>query len=183
MNKRKFIIRALLIVLFLFSVFLLLKYSKFSIEELTPENIRSFAHDNIVIILIVMFFIMFLQNLLNFFPIILVITANAALFGLWKGFLFSLTCSVIASTIIFLVIRYIFCDIKAPSNYKKYAEKIEKHGFWFVLVARLVPIFPTNIINITSGLSSIKPRHYIIATLLGHALYSLLISSASISIF
>jgi uncharacterized membrane protein YdjX (TVP38/TMEM64 family) len=183
MNKNKIITRALILFGALFTIFIVFQILGVDIENISDEHIKELAHDNIYLLLIILFGIMFLQNLLNFFPIVLVISLNVSLLGLWGGYLFSLFCSVVASTIIFLVIRYMFIDMKAAPKYEKYTKKIEKNGFLYVLIARLIPIMPTNVINIASGLSSIKLRHYTLATILGHAIYSFIIAAASFNIF
>ena len=183
MYKYKFIIRVVILVGALFTIFILFQVLGIDIENLSDENIKELAHDNIYLLLIILFGIMFLQNLLNFFPIVLVISLNVSLLGLWGGYLFSLFCSVVASTIIFLIIRYMFIEMKAAPKYEKYTKKIEKNGFLYVLIARLIPIMPTNVINIASGLSSIKLGHYTFATILGHAIYSFIIASLSFNIF
>lgn len=182
MNKNKFIIRAIILTIALIAIFVMLKISGIDIENISDEHIKEMAHDNIYLLLTILFGIMFLQNLLNFFPIILVITLNVSILGLWGGYLFSLFCTVIASTIIFLVIRYMFIDMKAAPKYEKYTEKIGKNGFLYVFIARLIPIMPTNVINIASGLSSIRLTHYVLATILGHAIYIFIISAASFNI-
>jgi len=183
MNKNKYLIRSLLIVGALFTVFFVLQKMGVDIENVSEENIKDLASDNIYLLLTILFGIMFLQNLLNFFPIVIAISFNVSLLGLWTGYLFSLFCSVVASTIIFLFIRYMFIDMKAAPKYEKYTSKIGKNGFLYVLIARLIPIMPTNVINIASGLSSIKLSHYTLATLLGHAIYSFIIAAASFNIF
>ena len=183
MTKNKYLTRGILLFSALIASFVLLEISGVNIEDISDEHIKDLAKDNIYLLLTILFGIMFLQNLLNFFPIVLVISLNVSLLGLWGGYLFSLFCSVIASTIIFLVIRNMFSDMKAAPKYEKYTEKIGKNGFLYVLIARLIPIMPTNVINIASGLSSIKLTHYTLATILGHAIYSLIISAASFNIF
>lgn len=183
MLKRKLLLRVLVITFIISSLFAFIQTSNLQLDNLTPERIRAISNNNIFLILFVMFGIMFLQNLLNLVPIILVMSANVALFGLWKGFLFSLICSVVASTIIFIIFRYVFKEFKAPSKFDSYRDKIEKNGFLYVLIARLIPIMPTNIINMVSGVSSIKLSHYILATIIGNGIYALIISSALFSLF
>ena len=183
MNKNKFIVRAIILICFLLTIFGIFQILGIEIENISEEHIKDLAHDNIYLLLTILFGIMILQNLLNFFPIVLVISLNVSILGLWGGYLFSLLCSVVASTIIFIIIRYMFIDMKATAKYEKYTKKIEKNGFLYVLIARLIPIMPTNVINIASGLSSIKLTHYTLATILGHAIYSFIIAAASFNIF
>ena len=123
---------------------------------------------------------MSLQNLFTFIPLILVITINIALFGFWKGYFYSCFCSVIGSTAIFLSIRYLFPTLFSSTKLQKYEQKVEKNGFLFVLSGRILPFLPTNLINIISGLSSMKLSHFIFATTLGNMIYGFVLASVSL---
>ena len=182
MNKRKLIFRVIGYVAFVLCLFFLLKRSGLTVADLTPETIQTLAHNNILLILLIMLVIMVMQNLFTFIPLVLVIATNITLFGFWYGYLYGCFCSVIGSTVIFLSIRYLFQDAFSNSKTKKYQEKIEKNGFLFVLSGRVLPFMPTNLINIASGLSSIKTSHFVIATTIGNMIYGLVLASASFSI-
>lgn len=182
MNKRKLIIRVAAYLAFVLCLFLLLKQSGLTVSDITPETIRTIAHDNIFLILLIMLVIMILQNLFTFIPLILVITANITLLGFWHGYLYGCLCSVIGSTVIFLSIRYVFHGIFKDSKLKQYQEKIEEKGFLFVLMGRIFPFVPTNLINIASGLSSIKTLQFVLATTIGNMIYGFVLSSASFSV-
>ncbi len=41
------------------------------------------------------------------------------------------------------------------------------HGFWGLLVLRLIPLVPFNALNVGSGLTAIRWRHYALATAIG----------------
>lgn len=183
MISKKLWLRITSIVITLLILLAILFYLNINGENVSAERLEEIAHDNLIILLILLLIIMFVQNLLNFIPIVVVMSLNVTLLGLWYGYLFSLLTSVTSSTIIFYSFRIIFIDFKANEKYEKYTKKIEKNGFLFVLIARLIPVMPTNVINIAAGLSSIKPRHFIFATLIGNAIYTLLISIASFNIF
>lgn len=182
MNKRKLIFRVIGYVAFVLCLFFLLKRSGLTVADLNPETIQTLAHNNILLILLIMLVIMVMQNLFTFIPLVLVIATNITLFGFWHGYLYGCFCSVIGSTLIFLSIRYLFQDAFSNSKTKKYQEKIEKNGFLFVLSGRVLPFMPTNLINIASGLSSIKTSHFVIATTVGNMIYGLVLASASFSI-
>lgn len=182
MNRHKLISRIILYLIFVLFVFLLLKSTGLKVADLSPEMILSLAHDRLFIVLLMMLFIMILQNLFTFIPLILVITINISLFGFWPGYLYSTCCSVVGSTLIFLTIRYVFPNSFANTSFKKYEEKIKKNGFRFVLFGRILPFLPTNLINIVSGLSSIKLTHFISATTIGNLVYGLILSTASFSL-
>lgn len=182
MNKRKLIIRVIGYITFILCLLFLLKSSGLTVADLTPDTIRTLAHNNILLLLIIMLIIMTLQNIFTFIPLILVITANITLFGFWKGYLYGSLCSVIGSTLVFLSIRHLFHDISSNPKIQQFQEKIEKRGFVFVLMGRIFPFMPTNLINIASGLSSIKTLHFIFATAVGNLIYGLVLSSVSFSV-
>lgn len=180
MNKRKLIIRIGGYLAFLLFLFYLVRSSGYTVADLTPDTIREIAHDDIGLIMLIMLVIMTLQNIFTFIPLILVITANITLFGFLEGYLYGCFCSVIGSTLVFLSIRYLFRDVFAGSpKIQQFQAKIEKNGFTYVLFGRILPLMPTNLINITSGLSSIRTTHFVLATTIGNLVYGLVLSSLS----
>ncbi|WP_218081693.1 TVP38/TMEM64 family protein [Anthocerotibacter panamensis] len=46
-------------------------------------------------------------------------------------------------------------------------EQLAAEGFWYVLSTRLTPFLPFNFLNYLYGLTKVKPKTYILATLLG----------------
>jgi uncharacterized membrane protein YdjX (TVP38/TMEM64 family) len=96
----------------------------------------------------------------------------APLFGFWKGLLLVVLASNLGCQITFFISRFLGKDvvqkwIKPDSFLEKASAKIEKNGFLFMLYVRLLPIFPFNVVNYLSGLTTIRYRDYTLATLLG----------------
>lgn len=182
MNRRKLLIRVGCYMTIVLALFFTLKQTGIKVSDLSADTILAIAQNNMILILLTMLVIMILQNLFTFIPLVLVITLNISLLGFWFGYLYSCLCSVIGSTLIFLSIRYMFPNLFSHSKLKMYEEKIKENGFRFVLFGRIFPFLPTNLINITSGLSSIKLSHFIAATTLGNMIYGFFLSSASISV-
>ncbi len=182
MKKRTLFFRGICYIASILSILLILYKSGIRVSDLSPETILKISHHNMILVLIIMLVIMSLQNLFTFIPLILVITINIALFGFWKGYLYSCFCSVIGSTAIFLSIRYLFPNLFSSTKLQKYEQKVEKNGFLFVLSGRILPFLPTNLINIVSGLSSMKLSHFIFATTIGNMVYGLVLASASFSV-
>ena len=182
MKKRTLFFRGICYIASILSILLILYKSGIRVSDLSPETILKISHHNMILVLIIMLVIMSLQNLFTFIPLILVITINIALFGFWKGYLYSCFCSVIGSTAIFLSIRYLFPNLLSSTKLQKYEQKVEKNGFLFVLSGRILPFLPTNLINIVSGLSSMKLSHFIFATTIGNMVYGLVLASASFSV-
>jgi len=94
------------------------------------------------------------------------------IFGFWKGVLLVIIASNLGCHLTFFISRFIggsFVErfIKEDSIADKLSRKIEENGFLVMLYIRLLPIFPFNIVNYVSGLTSIKYRAYAIATIIG----------------
>jgi uncharacterized membrane protein YdjX (TVP38/TMEM64 family) len=49
----------------------------------------------------------------------------------------------------------------------QFSQKMKQEGFFYVLFGRLIPIFPSSIINFGAGVSKISLKHFIFATMLG----------------
>lgn len=182
MKKRTLFLRVFCYIACVLSILLVLYKSGITVSDLSPETILTIAHHNTFLVLMIMLVIMTLQNLFTFIPLIIVITINIALFGFWNGYLYSCFCSVIGSTAIFLSIRYLFPNLFSSTQLHKYEQKVQKNGFLFVLSGRILPFLPTNLINIVSGLSSMKLSHFISATTIGNLIYGFVLASASYSV-
>jgi uncharacterized membrane protein YdjX (TVP38/TMEM64 family) len=94
------------------------------------------------------------------------------IFGLWKGILLVLLGANIGCQITFFLSRLLGREVvtrfvKGEGVVEKLSKRIEKNGFLVILSLRLLPIFPFNIINYVSGLTSLRYRDYTVGTLLG----------------
>jgi uncharacterized membrane protein YdjX (TVP38/TMEM64 family) len=53
---------------------------------------------------------------------------------------------------------------------------MEQNGLIFVFQARIIPFVPTSLINILSGLSSIKFKHFMVGTMFGNLIFFFVLS-------
>lgn len=141
-----------------------------------PAAIEKLTQSNIALITLITLLLMTIQNLFTITPVILLISINVATYGLIPGFIWSLVISTIGATISFYMTRYWFQNMFKRFVPTRYTQKLEQQGFWFVLVARLIPIMPTNIINFASGMSSIRFSRFLYATIAGNTVYFLTVS-------
>lgn len=92
------------------------------------------------------------------------------LFGIFPGIIYIIVSETIGATIIFLATRYAFADLIA-NNAGKFVQKLEngfhENEFSYILVLRLIPLFPFFLVNLVSGLLNARARIYIIATFIG----------------
>lgn len=132
--------------------------------------------------LLLMLMLMIVQNLLTVIPVIVLIVLNVAVLGYWNGLLWSWASSIIGSAAAFLASRYWFQDLFRKRVRKDIQEKIERNGFWYILGGRLIPVLPSCVINIAGGLSSIRLRHFLYATMIGNLAYFSVVVLAQLGI-
>jgi uncharacterized membrane protein YdjX (TVP38/TMEM64 family) len=92
--------------------------------------------------------------------------AGAALFGSVGGLVLVSIASTIGASLAFLIARYLarnFVLGKLAHNdrFQKLERLTAEHGAIIVAIARLVPLFPFNIVNYGFGLTAIRFRTYV----------------------
>ncbi len=95
--------------------------------------------------------------------------AAGVVWGWWQGGLWVLAASTIASAIPYFIARSgsEWVESLIAKRAGKLYESLKKEGFMTLLLLRLIPIAPYNILNYAAGLASIKPRDYLLATFIG----------------
>lgn len=107
-----------------------------------------------------------------FFPGLPLTLGAGFLYGAIIGTLVVSPASVAGATLAFLIARYIARDW-VMRRLKKYPQAavidraIEKNGFKAVVLLRLQPVLPFNILNYALGLTSIRLRDYMLASWIG----------------
>ncbi|MEE9452237.1 MAG: TVP38/TMEM64 family protein [Gammaproteobacteria bacterium] len=102
-----------------------------------------------------------------FLPGSVLTIAGGLIFGPYLGTLYNICSAIIGSTIAFLIARYLASDWvthKTGGKLKQLKEGVEKEGWRFIAVVRLIPLFPFNLLNYALGLTQVKLSAYIIAS-------------------
>ena len=134
----------------------------------TVEYIRSFGDGAVLFA----FFLTLFTNALGFPPTIIFSTANVILFGLFPGILLSCVAETVGVTIAFILMRFYFRDAAEKVIAKSpFLSKIDHYsgskGFFVMLIGRMVPYFPSALLNAVGALSSIRLREYMLASFVG----------------
>lgn len=95
-----------------------------------------------------------------------------ALFGVITGFIVVSIGSTLGATSAFLIGRYLARDLVAGriagnAKFKAIDEAVGREGWKIVLLTRLSPIFPFNLLNYAFGLTNVRLKHYFFASWLG----------------
>lgn len=102
-----------------------------------------------------------------FLPGLVMSLAGGALFGPLWGSLYNIVGATIGATLAFLVARYLLGDWvmrKAGGRASQLIDGVEAEGWRFVAFARLVPVFPFNLLNYALGLTRIPLVTYVVAS-------------------
>ena len=92
------------------------------------------------------------------------------LFGLWPGVPMIVTAATLGAFIIFVAAKTAFGDAlsqKAGGFAKRMEEGFRSNELSYMLLLRLVPLFPFWAVNIGAGVAGVKARNYLIGTFIG----------------
>ncbi|MDR1775831.1 MAG: TVP38/TMEM64 family protein [Actinomycetes bacterium] len=108
-------------------------------------------------------------------PTAFIVFANAYIWGFLRGTALTMLASLITATACFWVTRRWGRPIvervsRRPSTQRALAVTdrfFERYGARTVLIARLIPIIPFDLISLVAGLTDIQYRHFILASAVG----------------
>jgi uncharacterized membrane protein YdjX (TVP38/TMEM64 family) len=129
----------------------------------------------------------FLESLLPFLPLLLIIAANANIYGLGLGILYSWAGVCCGCLLVFWLSRKLgsgfrsWLQRKFPAS-ERFFKWIERKGFTPIFLLACFPFSPSVLINIASGLTTVPVRVYVIAIVMGKAVMITTISLLSFDI-
>ena len=144
--------------------------SCFQLKSFSPEVIKhyilSFGPWAIAI-----YVILYAVNTVSLLPPIAIMSLTAGfIFGPWLGAAALMAGAFAGCTATFYISRvfgacYVEKIIKGKA--KEFQETLDKNGFKVILFIRLFPLLPWEVVNYAAGLSRIRYREYILATMIG----------------
>ncbi|ALS30120.1 hypothetical protein IJ21_47580 [Paenibacillus sp. 32O-W] len=129
----------------------------------------------------------YIESFFPFLPLLLIVAANANIYGLWLGFLLSWIGVSAGAASVFWVARLLGGKIgtRLQRRYPKmkgFFNWIETKGFTPLFLLSCFPFSPSSLINIVSGLSTIPFPTFLIAVALGKAVMIFSVSLLSFDI-
>lgn len=115
----------------------------------------------------VFFLFLYCLATIFFLPTMVMTLIGGAIFGPVIGTIFNLVGATTGAAIAFSISRYWVSDwLHAKQNpmINKLILGVEKKGWLFVAILRIIPIVPFNLVNYGLGLTRIKFSHYVIIT-------------------
>lgn len=116
------------------------------------------------------FIVLFTLAPLIFFPDSILALAGGLIFGFAWGSVYIIFGALCGGTLSFYLARLYGNAMREKLAHEKlinFQKSVKKHGFIMILLLRLVPLVPFNIISYSAGFSTIRYRDFFFATLLG----------------
>ncbi|MCH4890299.1 TVP38/TMEM64 family protein [Acidaminobacter sp. JC074] len=168
MKSKKDIIKYGLIMFALIAIIIMTnKYVDLS--QYTPEDIRDYVNSYGMLAPLV-YIIIFTLVPLTLFPDSIIAVSGGMCFGLFWGSIYTMIGAFCGGTLSFYLSRLVgknFITSVLKKDLPNIGEDIDNRGFMAVLILRLIPLFPYDIISYGAGLSKIKYKDFILATLIG----------------
>ncbi|MCX7118047.1 MAG: VTT domain-containing protein [Legionellales bacterium] len=117
----------------------------------------------------IFFLILYCLASLLFLPTLILTFAGGALFGPIVGTFLNLLGATIGATSAFCISRFIIFDRLSHHKNMRFNPLmlgVEKRGWQFVALLRLIPILPFHLVNYGLGITRIKFSHYFITTVI-----------------
>ncbi|MNI37488.1 TVP38/TMEM64 family inner membrane protein YdjZ [compost metagenome] len=117
----------------------------------------------------------FLKSFIPPLPTVVIVGVNAAVYGLWLGFLYSWIGLVSGCLLTFLVVR----KIAGHPYLERWAQKpkvqksmvwVRRNAFSYVFLLSIFPVGPFVVINIAAGVARMRIRSFLIAVIAGKAI-------------
>ncbi len=145
------------------------------------QDLLNLVQDYWFLSICVGFLSVFVESFIPMLPLVAIVTANAALFGMLNGLLISWFGSVIGTICLFLLILKISEHSKLLKKVKSEKVKnailwIDQKGFKLLFIAYACPFLPACVITIASGLSKRNIATFISAVVSGKFIMFLVVS-------
>jgi uncharacterized membrane protein YdjX (TVP38/TMEM64 family) len=91
-------------------------------------------------------------------------------FGLFEGFVYTMIGALCGATLSFYITRILgqnFVKQFIKHDITHFDDVLQKNGFLIILLLRLIPILPFDVISYSAGVSKIKYKDFVLATFLG----------------
>ncbi|XQY92946.1 TVP38/TMEM64 family protein [Metabacillus sp. HB246100] len=135
----------------------------------TPDTIQKWIL-SLGILAPIIYIILYTVRPLILFPASVLSLAGGLAFGPLYGTLLTITGATLGAYLSFLVSRKIggkWVEKKSGERMERIKKILEKNGLLAILLLRLIPLFPFDLISYAAGLSKIKGWHFILGTLIG----------------
>jgi len=119
---------------------------------------------------VIAFIVIYNLATILFIPGFLLTVGGGALYGVFWGSLYVVIASTLGATVAFLIGRHftrgwVCQQLQEHPKFQAIDAAVAKEGFKIVLLTRLSPIFPFNLLNYVFGMTCVSSRAYILGSI------------------
>jgi uncharacterized membrane protein YdjX (TVP38/TMEM64 family) len=142
--------------------------SDFNLQALLKDTLTWI--ENLGSIGAIAFIGIYIMATVAFLPAFILTLGAGVLFGLWLGSIYVFIGATLGSIAAFLIGRYLARDwvakkIAGNDKFKAIDRAVGKEGLKIVLLTRLSPAFPFNLLNYAFGVTGVSARDYMIGSI------------------
>ncbi len=139
--------------------------------ELTPMSLRDWVLSFGMVAPIVYVTLNVIRPF-TLFPISVLSLAGGLAFGVVWGTVYTVFSATIGAVLSFYIAkqlggRWLKKRTDSPSRIEKWQNQLKEKGFVYILLLRVIPILNFDLVSYVAGISRLKLRSYIFATILG----------------
>ncbi|MBB3111821.1 putative membrane protein YdjX (TVP38/TMEM64 family) [Paenibacillus phyllosphaerae] len=152
-----------------------------TLTSLTEEDLRRFLDQYRSLGPIPGMLLTFMKSFVPPLPTLIIVGVNAAVYGLWLGFLYSWIGMIAGCLTTFLIFRKLsdhpYADKWARKpKVRKSMAWVQRNAFGYVFLLSLSPVGPFVVINIAAALARMPLRSFLIAIAFGKAVMVMAVS-------
>lgn len=137
---------------------------------LTPQSASDFV-SSFGLLSAIIYILLHAVRSFVFLPVTPLTMAGGYLFGTDFGLLLTLAGrTIISATITFYLSRHLLRDYiknKIKDRYARWNGRLESDGIFYIILMRVIPLFPFDAVGYVAGASSISYKKYMAGTILG----------------
>ena len=143
--------------------------SGFNPQQVLLDALDWLKQDEIKVIAPIIFMLIYIVATVAFLPGSVLTLGAGVLFGIVKGSILVFFGATIGATLAFLVGRYvargwISKKIEGNQKFKAIDQAVGKEGLKIVLLTRLSPVFPFNLLNYGLGVTGVSLKDYVLGS-------------------
>ncbi|BDB02451.1 TVP38/TMEM64 family protein [Clostridium botulinum] len=165
--KKNIIVSITFVVLLAFLVYFL--RNTILAKDVSAVSIKEYVNSYGAIAPII-YIILFTLVPLTLFPDFILAIAGGMAFGIAEGSVYTIIGAVCGASLSFYIARFLGRTVVEKlirGKGKWFEDGVEKNGFLVVFILRLIPLVPFDIISYGAGLSKIKFKDFVLATIVG----------------
>ncbi|MFG6495501.1 TVP38/TMEM64 family protein [Fictibacillus sp. UD] len=139
--------------------------------EITPMSLRDWVL-SFGMVAPIIYVILNVIRPFTLFPISVLSLAGGLAFGVIWGTVYTVFSATIGAILTFYIAkhlgdRWLKKKSDAPTRVEKWQSKLKEKGFVYIFLLRIIPVLNFDLVSYVAGISRLKLRSYILATLLG----------------